>query len=78
MSDLRSTPKWVRQPTEPQPWLTARRGDLIGLWGAAVVVLLVFAVLLVIARDGQSDPPADLPPLPFAGMTVNQPAPLPY
>lgn len=80
MTDLRSTPRWVRQPTEPQPWLTTRRGDLISLWGAAVVVLMVFAVLLVVAHDGGSDPADEyLPPLPFAGAPVHQPAAaLPY
>ena len=79
MNNVGSRPRWVRQPTEPPPWLTARRADLISLWGAAVVVLLMFAVLLVVARDGGSDPANEIPPLPFAGTTtVQQPPVLPY
>ena len=75
MSDLRSRPRTVRLPTGPQPWLTTRRGDAISLAGAAVVVLLMFAVLLVVVRDAHSDPATqDLPPLPFAGSTINQDA----
>jgi hypothetical protein len=62
----------VRQPTEPSPWLTTRRGDLISLWGAAVVVLLVFVVALVIVREAGSDPAADVPPMPFYGSTTVQ------
>ncbi|MGQ0843981.1 MAG: hypothetical protein ACT4QF_07575 [Sporichthyaceae bacterium] len=74
MSDLRSTPKFARQ-AEPQPWLTARRGDIIELAGAAVVVLLVLAIVFVAVRDAHSDgPEQNLPQLPFAGSVDDRPA----
>lgn len=75
VSDLRSTPRFTRQ-AEPQPWLTARRGDIIELAGAAVVVLLVLAVVFVVVRDAHSDrPEQNLPQLPFAGSIDDRPAP---
>ncbi len=75
MSNLRSRPISTQRHFQEQPWMTARRGDAIELVGAAVVVLLIFAAVLVVILDGPSDPAGqDLPYLPFAGTGANPPA----